>query len=378
MKILTYVLFLIGAVLAIIGTVIMTDAGQMIGIEKSIVVWFFENSRTIILLSALTFFSAIYLARKNQLQSKRWSVIFSLVWVVCILVTKLMTPYILFRDQQDSAEYISIEEVNDYLDDEDRVLVVNYNGVQKAFPPKAIWQAHIFGGDYNGEEVVFTYCIMTNLGSPIKNEIGGKRGNFKVLAQTNNNLLLWDTESDEIIQQITQECEFSKEKLDPIPVYEMTYRGYKKLFPEGEVLYNVWDKPMEKAVDMIFDVEDAWYGEDFMFKTSNFEDERFPFKEHVVGIRDDANDAQLAVSKDYLKGQGIVDLKVGEKDLVIAYFPEYETIAAFDKGIYADSTITELSALGMSNQGQLEQEYLYNSVYWSVWAYYYPNTDVLK
>ena len=111
------------------------------------------------------------------------------------------------------------------------------------------------------------------------------------------------------------------EKLDPIPVYEMTWRGYKKLFPDGEVLFNVWDDPIEKMVAAIFDEEDAWYGEDFMFKTSNFDDTRFPFKEHIIGIRDDENDAQLAISKEYIKNNDIMDVKVGEKNLVIYHYP---------------------------------------------------------
>lgn len=378
MRALIYVCYAIGSFLVLIGTIIMTDGGQMLGIEKSVVVWYFQNSTLILGASAVFFFGAMYLAVKNGIQSKKWALVFSAFWLICILATKLLTPYILFRAQQDNAEYIPIDQVDDYMQDDDRVLVINYNGEQKAFPPKAIWQSHIFGADFGGEEVVFTYCIMTNLASPYKNEIDGQKGNFKVLAQTNNNLLLWDTESDEIIQQITQECEFSKEKLDPIPVYEMTWRGYKKLFPEGEVLYNIWDDPIEKIVDFIFDEEDAWYGDDFMFETSNFDDTRFPFKEHIIGIRDDRNEAQIALSKEYMKKNGRIDLTVGEKSLVVAYFSEYETIAAFDKGIYADSTITDLNALGMSNVGQLEQEYIYNGVYWSVWAYYYPETEVLK
>lgn len=379
MKKLTYLLYIVGTFLVVIGAFIMTDIGQMLKVKKESVVWFYEYGNWVIIVSGLIFFAGVYLAGKTGIQKKKGQLLMGLLWVLAVLVTKTMTPYLLFPAQQNEARYVAINETGeDYLADDDRVLVINYNGVQKAYPAKYIWQSHIFGGDYAGDEVIFTYCIMTNLASPYINDIDGKKGDFKVLAQTNNNLLIWDKENDDIIQQITQECEFSKKKLDLIPVYEMTYRGYKKLFPNGDVLFNKYDSPMEKFVDFIFDVDAALYGEEFMFKTSNFEDTRFPFKEHVIGIRDDENNAQLALSKDYIKENGIIDLKVGGKNLIITYFPDYETIAAFNKGEFADSTITDINPLGESNYGQLEQEYIYNSVYWSVWAYYYPETQVLK
>lgn len=85
-------------------------------------------------------------------------------------------------------------------------------------------------------------------------------------------MLLWDTESDQIIQRITLQCEYSKEKLEPIPVLEMTWGGYKKLYPNGTVLYNVWDNPIEKTMDLLFSTEETWYGDKWMFKTANFDD----------------------------------------------------------------------------------------------------------
>ena len=42
----------------------------------------------------------------------------------------------------------TLTDASGYMDDEERVLVVDYNGVQRAYPPEKIWQAHIFGGDY--------------------------------------------------------------------------------------------------------------------------------------------------------------------------------------------------------------------------------------
>lgn len=380
-KIIVYAAFAIAAITAVIGVLIMTDIGQIFGVEKKWVVWYFKNSVSIQIVSLIFIALAIYLARTYKMQSKKWAIIIGVAWLLCIGMSKYLTPYFLFRSQQYKSEYISIaeSEKRDYLQDEDRLLVVNHNGVQKAYSPNHIWQAHIFDGDYGDDNIVFAYCVMTNLGTPYINDKDGPGYDFKVLAQTNNNLLIWDTNSGEIIQQITQECEFSKQKLDPVPVLEMTFRGYKKLFPNGEVLYNVWDTPIEKVVSMLFDTEETWHGEEWMFKTSNYDDTRLPSKENIVGVRDDTSNEQIAFTKDFIKKEGVYNFEVGNKKLVMAYFPEYETIACFNRDINGQVfDISEIGVDGKTEYGTLEQEYIYNSVLWAVWAYYYPESDVIK
>jgi len=373
-RIIVYILFVFSAIIALMGVIIMTDIGQVFRIDKPWVVWYFKNSAIIIVVSLLALLTAVYLARTHKLQSTKWAVILSVLWIMGILTSKYLTPYILFNTKQDSAEYITISEAKGYLEDDDRVLVVDHNGVQRAYPPEYIWQAHIIGGDFGGDEILFTYCVITNLASPFQNEINGQTANFKVLAQTNSNLLIWDTESDEIIQQITQECEFSKTKLDPIPVLEMTWRGFKKLFPNGTVLYNTWDNPIEKTMDFLYDTEESWYGDAWMFKTANFDDTRLPSKEHIIGIRDDVQNKQLALTKSYIKKEGICHITIGNRKLAVVYFPEFETSLRGE-----EIQVTEIDVHGNTPEyGKLERVYIFNSVLWAVWAHYYPESDVLK
>ena len=379
-KILIYCLLFVAAITAFSGAIIMTDVGQIFGIDKSWIVWYFKNSTAIIVVSLVFFIASLLLIIKEKLLSNKMIVLISIAWVGGILVSKYMTPYLMFPAQQNSAKYISIQDAENYIKNDDRVLVVDYNGVQKAYPPENIWQAHIFGGDFGGEEVVFTYCVMTNLGSPYLNNINGESVDFKVLAQVNNNLLLWDTKSDEIIQQITQQCEFSETKLDPLPLLEMTWAGYKKLYPEGTVLFNEWDSPMEKIVSSLFSTEETWHGDKWMFDTANLEDTRLPPKEHIIGLRDDDQNKQLAVTKSYIKKNGISNLSVGNKKIALVYFPEYETIVGFDRmkdGLEIE--VSEIDVFGETlNHGKLNRVYIYNSVLWAVWAQYYPNTEILK
>jgi len=378
-RLIVYTLFILAGITAIVGVMIMTDIGQIFGVEKKWVVWYFKNSVSIQLFSLVLIVAAIVMANKHKLQSKKWAIIVGVAWLLCIGMSKYLTPYFLFRSQQNRSEYISIAEAEkrNYLKGQDRVLVVDHNGFQKAYSPEHIWQAHIFDGDFGDDNVVLAYCVMTNLATPFINDKEGDGYNFKVLAQTNNNLLIWETNSDEIIQQITQECEFSKEKLDPLPVLEMTFKGYKNLYPNGEVLYNVWDTPVEKVVSMLFDTEETWHGEKWMFETSNFDDKRLPSKENIIGVRDRKQNKEIAFTKDFIKKQGVYNFEVGNRKLVIAYIPEYQTIACFDREKDGKVLhISEISIHGETEFGKLNKEYIYNSVLWAVWAYYYPDSEV--
>ena len=379
-KLILIVLLFFAGVMALLGVFIMTDIGQIIGVEKPTVVMYFENSSLIMLISFLLLLGAIILNVRKKLVKTWVIVVFGLLWSVAIISTKYLSPYILFRTQQYNSEFISIKDAHDYLKNDDVVFVLDLNGVQRAYPRDYIWQAHIIGGDFGDENVIFTYCVMSNLPVPYINDLDGKEVDFKVLAQTNNNLLIWETNSGEIIQQITNTCEFSQKKLEPLPVLEMTWAGYKKAYPKGTVFYNEWDRPMEKIMNSLFSLEETWYGDRWMFNTVNLEDQRLPSKEQIIGLSDDLEEKQIAFTKSFLKKEGVYNTSIGNKKVVLAYFPEFETIAAFDRGADGEEImVNEIDFYGQTPEnGKLDRIFIYNSVLWAVWLDYFPNTELMK
>ena len=138
--------------------------------------------------------------------------------------------------------------------------------------------------------------------------------------------------------------------------------------------------PLEKIVDALFSTEEAWHGEEWMFKTANLDDTRLPSKENIIGIRDAETGESVAMTKEFVSRDKVFSiLTVGNKELVLAYFPEYETIACFNKSGIGNAEITEIDVHGNTPQfGKLDREYTYNSALWAVWAFYYPDTKVLQ
>ena len=368
------------AVLALIGVFVLTDVGQLLGISKEMVVAYFQNHLLIMFLSVALFVVAIYVNRRFSFVRPWVLATFGAVLLGCFIVTKYLVPYVMFPAQQHQAVYKSIEEVlaEEYLQPDDTVYVVSYNGVNRAFPQKFLWVSHIFGGDYGGEEVVLTYCVLTNLPIPYVNDLDGEPMDLKVLAQTNNNLLMWDTRSGEIIQQINNSCELSQRQLEPLPITEMTWKSYQALFPEGEVLYNPFEKPLERLLDVLMPLDEAHSGETWMFNTVALDDTRLPSKEKVIGIKDGGE--AIALTRDYVRTAGVVNVRVGDESIVIAHIPEHDIFVGFDRVKDGKAIeVSEVDVFGNTKEhGQLEPVFLYNGPMWAVWLHYHPDTTLLK
>ena len=71
-NIITIILYIFAALTAGMGVVIMTDFGQIFGINKSWVVWYFKNSLIIMLLSLTFFAPAVYLTKRDKQLKNLW------------------------------------------------------------------------------------------------------------------------------------------------------------------------------------------------------------------------------------------------------------------------------------------------------------------
>jgi hypothetical protein len=189
---------------------------------------------------------------------------------------------------------------------------------------------------------------------------------------------MWDTQSGEIIQQINNTCELSQRQLEPLPITEMTWKSYQTLFPNGEVLYNPFEKPLEKLLDVLMPLDEAHSGEKWMFNTVALDDTRLPSKEKVIGIKDGLE--AIAFTHDYLRKAGIVNTGVGDQRIVIAHIPEHDIFVAFDRTKDGKAIeVTEVDAFGNTpDHGQLEPAFIYNGPMWAVWLHYHPDTKLFQ
>ena len=156
----------------------------------------------------------------------------------------------------------------------------------------------------------------------------------------------------------------------------MSWGAFKKLYPEGRILFNEFDNPIERMLDFAQPIEDAHGGDEFMFDTVATDDTRLPPKEQVIGV--ESGGESVAYTRDYLRKAGLTNVRVGDKSLVIAHIPGHDFFVAFDRVKNGQEVeVSKVDAFGRTPEhGQLDRAFIYNGALWAVWLHYYPDTEL--
>jgi hypothetical protein len=293
------------------------------------------------------------------------------------------------RNQQSSATYYSIEEARDYLRGDESVIVIENNGEARAHSDYHIKRPHLAGTPegLGGENVILTYCCMTHLGHGFKPEIRGEALDLEVVAQHGNNLIMKDRGTGEPIQQMygTRDCDGRHaEGMQQWPTFRMPFKAFAKAYPEGKVFLNkipgFRKNPLLFLFDHFVEIVFLWatVSHDrthaLLCKTMDHEDDRLPRKEYVWGFNV-GRDA-VAYTQDAIREHGdLINVRVGNRDIVVSYDPEFESVGIY----YNDSgaPVSSVNFWGESDRGQLARIATVKAAsYWFVWANYFPETDL--
>lgn len=293
------------------------------------------------------------------------------------------------RNQQSKATFYPIEEAKKYVRSDESVIVLENNGEARAHSDYHIKRPHLAGTPegLGGENVIITYCCMTHLGLGYKAEIDNKPQDLTVIAQIGNNLIMRNGEGEPIQQMYgTRECDgrFAEKKMEQWPTFRMTFRGFEKAFPDGKVFLNkipsFWKNPavwlFDNLVELFFLMIVIPHDnrESLAFNTMDVIDNRLKMKEYVWGFN--VGRDSVAYTEQFIREQGdLINAKVGDRDIVVAYDPEYESIGIY----YNDSgePVSETNFWGESDRGRLARvETVKAACYWCVWVNYFPETDI--
>jgi len=290
------------------------------------------------------------------------------------------------RNQIDSARFYSIDEAKKYVAPASQVLVIEKNGKARAHPDYELLRPHLAGNDdgLDGENVVMTYCAMANLGIGYTPEIEGEKLELEVLAQHGNNLILRDNTTNEPIQHIYGQRERdgkSSPGMKPWPTFRMSFQGFQKAYPQGEVFLNrPSPNPFLRLLDMVTDlafsigINRQHREQNPVMDNMSHTDDRLPTKTYVWGIN--IEDDAVCYTQDFIVENGnLVNAMIGGRPVVIAWNPIHESLGAW----YNDSgnPVTHIDFFGISDQGQLTRvETLKPGLFWHVWVEFFRDTDI--
>jgi hypothetical protein len=102
-------------------------------------------------------------------------------------------------------------------------------------------------------------------------------------------------------------------------------------------------------------------------------------KEQVWGVR--MNGEEVAYTYDYFKANNwIINTKLGGKDIVLVYYPEYRTVGGFETRVGEDlvsvDTVEDIDVYGNTDKGQLQRIPVISEVFWMIWHTFYPDTQL--
>jgi len=361
---------------------------------NTIWVWYNRNILAVIAVLALAASIAIKYLHRNIVNNKVMALL--VVLFSFQFFSGFINPHMMMRERQYDGVFVSVAEARKYIAPEESVIVLEINGQARAHADEQLLRPHIAGnGTIGGENVVMTYCGLTNLGMAVTPEINGKALNLRPMTQLENNLVMADRNTNEPIQQLWMQKENdvnanNDARMKEWPTFRMPFAKFAEAYPEGEVFVNDYliddMKPgflgnpflavYDPLMDMIFDhaISDQAISVEPTFPTIKHRDDRLPTKEKVWAFN--IGDDYVAYTEEFVRNHNnMINTKVGGVDVIIAYDEKMESL-----GIFYNTTGTTIEAIdfyGLTEAGKMERvETVKAGAYWIVWANFFPDTDI--
>ena len=378
----TWVLIVVSLAAGLFGSVLFTELGQLLNLPST---WLYKVYPHLGWVSVLVTLCALYVLFqhfKNGILSRKMTIAYVVVVAGMIFVTNFFVPEVWLRGHHYTAKYVSIAEADDLLDKEADVFVLEIGGEARAYPRDWMMLPHIAGDTLAGDDVTMTYCALSNLPLAFSSSIAGKPAHLKVVSQVHNNLVMVDENSGKLIQQITSSSPGGDVTLDQRAAQRMPWGSFKKLYPDGQVFRVDETGPyalIDKITYALFvsGLEPHYNGPDPLFPTLRLDDDRLPAKERIWGINIDGE--QLAYTRSFLEKNNVHNTTLAGKPVVVAWFPEYETLGVFSRSVNGRVLeVNQVDPYGNTSDGKLERLPQYPHVFWMVWSHWYPQTGVMN
>ncbi|MCU7878875.1 MAG: DUF3179 domain-containing protein [Candidatus Thiodiazotropha sp. (ex Lucinoma borealis)] len=243
-----------------------------------------------------------------------------------------------------------------FLDPEDRVLGLAYNGQVKAYPISILNWHEIVNDRFGNERVTVTFCPLCGTGIAFKAKLDNKPLLFGVSGLLyNSDMLLYDRTTESLWSQIKREAisgKYKGRRLTPISLQHTTWSDWQQQYPATKVLSqdtgfsrNYQRSPYqgyETSRSIYFPVEFASKG--------------YHPKERVLGLEIEG------VSKAYpfaelSKTTGLIKENVAGKEVVIHYDIDNQSASVSDSN---GNTIHSVIA------------------FWFAWYTFYPDTELFQ
>ncbi len=198
-----------------------------------------------------------------------------------------------------------------YADDEP-VMVVDYNGVQRAYSLYIMQNHEIVNDHFNGKPLAVTYCPLCASAVAFIPKVNGKITTFGVSGVLHNSdLVMYDRETESLWGQITGTSIVGSQtgnKLERVYVSQHSWKRAKRLFPNLEVLL----PPDGSSAEYNEDYYAKYKSEDKVMFPVSLKDARLLNKAEVFGFELDGQ--AVAVESKFLhENRAVLEIINGKK-----------------------------------------------------------------
>lgn len=228
----------------------------------------------------------------------------------------------------DAPTFVSVSQV-DFLSDTDRVLGIDIDGVQRAYPISILNWHEVVNDTINDRPVIVSFCPLCGTGVVFDGDIGGEANTFGVSGLLyNSDVLLYDRNTESLWSQIRAESVAGPSqgtKLDLLPVTHTSWADWRQRHPGTEVL----------STDTGFGrnyTRDPYTGyytsEQIMFPVSATS-RRYHPKEQVLGLAHGGEHRAWPFNELSKTGATHIEDTLSGTDLIVRFDPEHQTASVF-------------------------------------------------
>jgi len=231
----------------------------------------------------------------------------------------------------DKPKFVSAEEANAFLNDDDLVLGLYFDGVARAYPRMMLVWHEIVNDKINGIPIVVTYCPLCYTGTAFIRTINGEEVEFGVSGKLyNSDLIMYDRKTESYWSQILGQAivgDLAGLKLERIHTDTLEWKAWKKLYPKTEVLSK--DTGINKPYG--YDPYGGYYQSRELYFPVENQDGRLHPKSIVYGI--ELGGIAKAYPDDDLAKFIVTNDVVGSVPILVARNPETQTGRIFERKI---------------------------------------------
>ncbi len=333
----TLALALLSLLPVLVGFIANGDFPQLlVKPSRSLMFGVFHYRFGLLVLSVVLYLAALVLHLTVAPMSLVFLIVVGVMLVLLATNAFYAIPHVVFPAVHRVPHWIEAQHLTEALPPDAAVLGLEINGDARAFPLDWIVRPHVVQDVVGGEPVAMTYCGLSHLGKAFRAELDGKPMQLVVITQVENNLLLYDTVSKHLIQQIAGQLSDGKEagtRLAEYPTRIMPWSAWRGLYPATQVFYNPPGGMMDRLVrGMLRSLLRRHFDPATntpLFPTITRFDARVPPKSEVIGVSHQG--IQKAYTLKVLRSRPVVNDQIGDLPLVVVCDPTRDIVEVFER-----------------------------------------------